>query len=107
SKRRHTRFSRDWSSDVCSSDLVSNFPTVIDIEVFTNQAGDLYTVRFFIISIDSVITNVGVRCYHNLSEIRRVGKNLLIPGSPRVETNFSGGRTDLPCGFPMKNRTIL
>src|SRR5690606_22479180 len=22
--RRHTRFSRDWSSDVCSSDLVSN-----------------------------------------------------------------------------------
>src|SRR5690606_7985662 len=25
SRRRHTRFSRDWSSDVCSSDLV--FPT--------------------------------------------------------------------------------
>src|SRR5690606_40071349 len=24
SRRRHTRFSRDWSSDVCSSDLVSN-----------------------------------------------------------------------------------
>src|SRR5690606_39381842 len=23
SRRRHTRFSRDWSSDVCSSDLVS------------------------------------------------------------------------------------
>src|SRR6266511_5774576 len=22
SKRRHTRFSRDWSSDVCSSDLI-------------------------------------------------------------------------------------
>src|SRR5207302_2952537 len=22
-RRRHTRFSRDWSSDVCSSDLVS------------------------------------------------------------------------------------
>src|SRR5690606_40796609 len=22
SRRRHTRFSRDWSSDVCSSDLV-------------------------------------------------------------------------------------
>src|SRR5690606_41050048 len=26
SRRRHTRFSRDWSSDVCSSDLVSNRP---------------------------------------------------------------------------------
>src|SRR5690606_40191933 len=24
SRRRHTRFSRDWSSDVCSSDLVLN-----------------------------------------------------------------------------------
>src|SRR5690606_40319734 len=24
SRRRHTRFSRDWSSDVCSSDLVVN-----------------------------------------------------------------------------------
>src|SRR5690606_39330877 len=29
SRRRHTRFSRDWSSDVCSSDLptdILNFP---------------------------------------------------------------------------------
>src|SRR5690606_39396118 len=24
SRRRHTRFSRDWSSDVCSSDLLDN-----------------------------------------------------------------------------------
>src|SRR5690606_40010390 len=24
SRRRHTRFSRDWSSDVCSSDLLSS-----------------------------------------------------------------------------------
>src|SRR5690606_39778257 len=26
SRRRHTRFSRDWSSDVCSSDLYSQVP---------------------------------------------------------------------------------
>src|SRR5690606_17723727 len=25
SRRRHTRFSRDWSSDVCSSDLLYNY----------------------------------------------------------------------------------
>src|SRR5690606_39579623 len=25
SRRRHTRFSRDWSSDVCSSDLQENW----------------------------------------------------------------------------------
>src|SRR5690606_1299916 len=31
SRRRHTRFSRDWSSDVCSSDLYpkSSFPDLI------------------------------------------------------------------------------
>src|SRR5690606_8636931 len=28
SRRRHTRFSRDWSSDVCSSDLVSILPRI-------------------------------------------------------------------------------
>src|SRR5690606_41067962 len=25
SRRRHTRFSRDWSSDVCSSDLIDTY----------------------------------------------------------------------------------
>src|SRR5690606_40489844 len=29
SRRRHTRFSRDWSSDVCSSDL-SHYTTVLE-----------------------------------------------------------------------------
>src|SRR5690606_41005971 len=27
SRRRHTGFSRDWSSDVCSSDLIAATPT--------------------------------------------------------------------------------
>src|SRR5690606_2530992 len=33
SRRRHTRFSRDWSSDVCSSDLIISFgeyPEMLD-----------------------------------------------------------------------------
>src|SRR5690606_39712988 len=32
SRRRHTRFSRDWSSDVCSSDLLARqlAPAVVD-----------------------------------------------------------------------------
>src|SRR5690606_18335323 len=43
SRRRHTRFSRDWSSDVCSSDLkiieklsykqIYNAPAVVQIEL--------------------------------------------------------------------------
>src|SRR5690606_40959504 len=28
SRRRHTRFSRDWSSDVCSSDLLRQIPVI-------------------------------------------------------------------------------
>src|SRR5690606_37008368 len=29
SRRRHTRFSRDWSSDVCSSDAYTKFDAVL------------------------------------------------------------------------------
>src|SRR5690606_39505636 len=29
SRRRHTRFSRDWSSDVCSSDLLAMEPELL------------------------------------------------------------------------------
>src|SRR5690606_41046633 len=47
SRRRHTRFSRDWSSDVCSSDLVSDLtgyqPTankpVVGKNLFRTEAG--------------------------------------------------------------------
>src|SRR5690606_39857367 len=30
-RRRHTRFSRDWSSDVCSSDLLYRMQIVVDL----------------------------------------------------------------------------
>src|SRR5690606_40856019 len=29
SRRRHTRFSRDWSSDVCSSDLLNSWDVLV------------------------------------------------------------------------------
>src|SRR5690606_40610881 len=44
SRRRHTRFSRDWSSDVCSSDLVAEC---------SKPAAVLYLVFFFIIGFSS------------------------------------------------------
>src|SRR5690606_5719416 len=38
SRRRHTRFSRDWSSDVCSSDLVTFSPQDPNVKVaYTGQ----------------------------------------------------------------------
>src|SRR5690606_41026457 len=39
SRRRHTRFSRDWSSDVCSSDLVK-LNDGVPVEVKTTIATD-------------------------------------------------------------------
>src|SRR5690606_7903194 len=33
SRRRHTRFSRDWSSDVCSSDGDTCWPSQVDDQV--------------------------------------------------------------------------
>src|SRR5690606_40994900 len=41
SRRRHTRFSRDWSSDVCSSDLVQH---VVD-HLLARQAHDVVALR--------------------------------------------------------------
>src|SRR5690606_40672577 len=38
SRRRHTRFSRDWSSDVCSSDLQGR--RGIDIALATTDIGE-------------------------------------------------------------------
>src|SRR5690606_39538894 len=44
SRRRHTRFSRDWSSDVCSSDLdrlvLTNEPSGEPVQVVTPAVGD-------------------------------------------------------------------
>src|SRR5207342_3895403 len=47
SRRRHTRFSRDWSSDVCSSDLSAQAGFSRDLtaylvgSIITVQVGDL------------------------------------------------------------------
>src|SRR5690606_40092670 len=41
SRRRHTRFSRDWSSDVCSSDLKWDLP-VIDPISFQSTRPDVF-----------------------------------------------------------------
>src|SRR5690606_40924292 len=40
SRRRHTRFSRDWSSDVCSSDLLTFTRCLL---VYAEGAGKLKT----------------------------------------------------------------
>src|SRR5690606_40605403 len=92
--RRHTRFSRDWSSDVCSSDLINQLfqaAAEMDTERF-NYLLDLHfslfhhqTVFFYIIAPlmvrigeaweDGVISVAHEHMItHIRSEERRVGK---------------------------------
>src|SRR3712207_6997603 len=85
SRRRHTRYWRDWSSDVCSSDL--RFYSLKDNKTIRRAVG----VSFFfqaIIAISVAFLGVSARVlYPNLetadrSEERRVGKECRSRWSP-------------------------
>src|SRR5690606_40204260 len=67
SRRRHTRFSRDWSSDVCSSDLGA---------LFMNQSDNPANPAGYAGFVEELLTQLpdGVDAYVGRSEERRVGK---------------------------------
>src|SRR5690606_23088905 len=44
SRRRHTRFSRDWSSDVCSSDLGAIVAAIVYMIAHASYKGTLFMV---------------------------------------------------------------
>src|SRR5690606_41157120 len=92
----HTRFSRDWSSDVCSSDLFTLFTIfwLILILIFFNIFVYFYVIKITTESEEEIIANKvklllenpkiqsgrGLNTadllneYYNRSEERRVGK---------------------------------
>src|SRR5207253_8102589 len=79
SRRRHTRWPRDWSSDVCSSDLISyvnntvdpnnDFPatlgtsgsTVIDLGGGVRNVNVVANFNSFDLQIPAVIQNGGLK----------------------------------------------
>src|SRR5690606_40529326 len=89
SRRRHTRFSRDWSSDVCSSDLIylndeSKYPLqlvlrnilvqnqvnsgmMIDVESYAAKMRVTELIKYGVIMVSSLPLLIR-------SEERRVGK---------------------------------
>src|SRR5690606_40412170 len=92
-RRRHTRFSRDWSSDVCSSDLNSTSETKAGklsmSRPFAGNSRDKYTAWMpnfiewaqnegidleFIANTDLHFQPGILDPYHLRSEERRVGK---------------------------------
>src|SRR5690606_40594814 len=86
SRRRHTRFSRDWSSDVCSSDLAIYAPDAPYFELPRVPLGEDYRFRVGIYdgtillararSFSFSVDELGIDGSPDLfrSEERRVGK---------------------------------
>src|SRR2546429_2545905 len=88
SRRRHTRCSRDWSSDVCSSDLTSEVPMRIMNQQYARRFEFGNTPARATIEVSSLpqsahiaYTGVAVRDLKR-SEERRVGKECRSRWSP-------------------------
>src|SRR3712207_7861108 len=90
SRRRHTRYWRDWSSDVCSSDLVEPAERLRQVALVLAAAADLAQQRGLahrpsgvlgafdqVEQLLVVLAGAGVR-----SEERRVGKECRSRWSP-------------------------
>src|SRR5690606_40064236 len=66
SRRRHTRFSRDWSSDVCSSDLAGELSTLLR-QYRSSSARDIPIVAL-LLHIYNIHDN-GVEAYQGVSYV--------------------------------------
>src|SRR5206468_5030927 len=81
SRRRHTRSDRDWSSDVCSSDLAR----AIAVQVFDDTAATLrawLVGQLIAMAVLASLTAIGLLMLGR-SEERRVGKECRSWRSPR------------------------
>src|SRR5699024_12101765 len=85
SRRRHTRSKRDWSSDVCSSDLVSAVCAGISLGIFCVASlcslayhgnGGIYLGAMGLTALGISIYGfvMGLRSFSERSEERRVGE---------------------------------
>src|SRR2546427_2817305 len=88
SRRRHTRFDCDWSSDVCSSDLAGN---IIGSGIFVIPAslaavaGPLSLFAWVIVAagyLSLTVVYADLACAFPRSEERRGGKECRSRGSP-------------------------
>src|SRR5690606_40891672 len=60
SRRRHTRFSRDWSSDVCSSDLISTLAAAAVDRGSSRRLGESLGHRQLAIGVDRLDYSKGL-----------------------------------------------
>src|SRR5947207_6136378 len=91
SRRRHTRSLCDWSSDVCSSDLIKdNNQKILDIESKINESQtqveqlkqETATINERIANRTEILKKRAQSLQENRSEERRVGKECRYRWSP-------------------------
>src|SRR5208337_353255 len=74
SRRRHTRYIGDWSSDVCSSDLVARLKAnrflVVKVGEIRDEKG---FYRNFVGDNISIFTRLGLRYYNEIILVTAVG----------------------------------
>src|SRR5690606_40614374 len=87
SRRRHTMFSRDWSSDVCSSDLVEGEQAGVPQ---VDQAGDEVLGHGVALDDRLHLPALDQRRPHLRSEERRVGKSVATAGSRSITKQIGG-----------------
>src|SRR5690606_40426236 len=86
SRRRHTRFSRDWSSDVCSSDLGSYSLRQTDNLLSGDRFACLYCPVFIVCRQTLVISD--------LAPSKQLGRPRKIEEPPEVEPEIAAERSE-------------
>src|SRR2546422_10755208 len=93
SRRRHTRCSRDWSSDVCSSDLIPDAQAELAEAWLPHQRSCQEPDRF-------LLGNSASRCR---SEERRVGKSVDLGGRRIIKKKKEESQNAAPQNKQTKN----
>src|SRR3712207_9033050 len=88
SRRRHTRYWRDWSSDVCSSDLHSSRALILVYSAHANRSPHVRREVERAASADLPVIPFRVR-----SEERRVGKSVDLGGRRIIKKKKLGCRS--------------
>src|SRR5690349_24988482 len=90
SRRRHTRSLRDWSSDVCSSDLVRD-PDIAHVTAGAGSADGLHHRLLVAHRLDDRVSTEAVGELLDLryrSEERRVGKSVDLGGRRIIHKKY-------------------
>src|SRR5699024_11420217 len=97
SRRRHTRSKRDWSSDVCSSDLdLINRGEIIDFLEHGEQVATNVRTPYLIANISKIICDVpALLISRSIGDVLTNHKNEIGRASCREGAYETGGRVTL------------